>query len=360
METMCSSWLHDIVLPVDCPYHLLAPPKGEAVNLACRTELLSWTATSFEAKQLVWNLCARDILYWLNCFVWTYDPRRPPGQAEIPFISWPYQDKTFYLINQHINHQDLFIDKSRDMGATWMVMAVFTHRFLFARQETFLCLSRKEDMVDNPGDPDTLFWKADFILQRLPAWMLPSSYPQDRNNLKFINKDRGNSIIGMATTGDASVGGRRTACFFDEFSRVEEGNEIWRGTADVTKCRIVCGTPWGAQGQFYALKKSPGIRKITLHWCLHPEKAAGLYVKDGKERSPWYDSEVARRGNDLMDVAMNLDIDYQASGSPFFSPEIVELLLKKCKPPLQRYRKSIDFESATVKELIPDDNGHQA
>src|SRR3990167_10027315 len=68
----------------------------------------------------------------------------------------------------------------------------------------------------------------------------------------------------------------------------------------------------------------------TLHWTLHPNKSIGLYVDSegtkkysckGKKRSPWYDMECER--NSAQIIAQELDIDYLASGNPYFDLQAV-------------------------------------
>jgi hypothetical protein len=43
---------------------------------------------------------------------------------------------------------DIVINKSRDMGATWIVVAIMAWFFLFHREATMLTMSAKEEMVD--------------------------------------------------------------------------------------------------------------------------------------------------------------------------------------------------------------------
>lgn len=65
------------------------------------------------------------------------------------------------------------IEKSRDMGASWMMCLVSTWFFLFHDHFSALMLSRKEEYVDKKGDNKTLFAKIDFLLKWMPTWLLP-------------------------------------------------------------------------------------------------------------------------------------------------------------------------------------------
>ena len=67
-------------------------PKAFGDNLDFREWLIKkgFESAEFAREQRI--MCGRDILYWINAYVWTSDPRdeRPP---ERPFITFPKQDK---------------------------------------------------------------------------------------------------------------------------------------------------------------------------------------------------------------------------------------------------------------------------
>ena len=91
-------------------------------------------------------------------------------------------------------------------------------------------------------------------------------------------------------------------------------------------------TPRGTGNRFWKLRyyEMPKEDIKTLHWTLHPKKSIGLYVDSegtkkysckGKKRSPWYDMECER--NSAQIIAQELDIDYLASGNPYFDLQAV-------------------------------------
>ena len=118
------------------------------------------------------------------------------------------------------------------------------------------------------------------------------------------------------------------------------GIACWCGnTADVSKCRLPVSTPVGSANKFAQLANGTKekIKRISLHWTLHPEKGKGAYYVDNgiiievadhkrafelwqsgiRIRSPWYDVEAQRRSE--ADLAQEVDIDYLKSGHPFFN-----------------------------------------
>jgi hypothetical protein len=357
-------------------------PKTRDANLKFRRGLICGVIGKPAEQAALRKICAQDILFYVNTFAWTFDPRTK--DKSLPFMTYSFQDRALLEILECIElGRDLVIEKSRDMGASWMSLTVMEWLWHFHPGHSFLMVSRKEDLVDAPGDPDSLFWKVDFIHRHLPTWLRPRT---DRRKLHFGNLDNGSTIDGESTTAAAGVGGRRTAMFIDEFSRIEEGYQLLAGTADTTRCRIFNFTPFGTNNAAYKLARRGDVRKLRLHWREHPEKARGLYqfdtakkfvnviddigqaerdriwndtgreghhkfVEDGRLRSPWYDSECIRRDNER-EVAQMLDIDYQGSAYQFFERQtIMALQAEFCIPPIWEGEVSYDAYNGRFIEL---------
>ena len=260
----------------------------------------------------------------MNAFCWIFAPRAKIKHK--PFITWEIQDKCLQEIQSAIiEGHDLLIDKSRDMGATWLIIACIVWHFLFSPDTPILMASRKEDLVDSTGDPDTLFWKVDYIIEHLPYWLKPKDYLKNRRSM-HVSNENGSSIDGESTNGDIGRGGRKKLIFLDEFAAVENGAEILSSTADTTPCRIFCSTPKGRYNAFANIRFSGKTKVFTLHWKDHPDKGqqSKLIEKDGKQiwTSPWYEREVERRSS-KREIAQELDIDYVGSGDLFFDTEVI-------------------------------------
>lgn len=350
-------------------------PKDPTQNRRFRRDLLVEACGSPEARAWLRDCCRDDILFYTNAFVWTYDPRLPLDKM-VPFITYPIQDWALHEINGAIDKgRDLTIEKSRDMGASWMCLGVFEWRWHFQADQTFMCLSRNAESVDKFDNEDALFTKIDRIHRMTPSWLMPAGWDRrkHRNRMAFTNPETGSSINGGATVADAAVGGRRTAILIDEFSRIEEGYEIDLGTADNTNCRIFNFTAYGKDNAAYALLKNKYKKKIRLHWSADPRKNRKLYkwdgeiqrfkyyafnddtleldecgphefgpedadqvnfdapgrrfepVADGVLRSPVYDAEDTRRGSRRY-MAINWDIDYEGSDDRFFDVKLLQEL----------------------------------
>ncbi len=385
------------------PHYDLVPKDFDA-NIKFRREILQMAgmdpAVAIQLKQM----CAEDLLFYVNTFCWTYDPRSKVPIT--PFITYEsFQDEAMLSIADCIAiGEDYAMPKSRDMGASWMGLTVYEWCWHFKDNLSFLLISRNEDYVDKKGNPKALFWKIDFLHQHQPRWLLPTGRhlgdkDPHRRLLHLGNADNGSVIDGESTTGDAGRGDRRTAMFIDEHAAFElnDGFRILRATRDTTKCRGFNSTPQGANNGFYEVVHNTAARQIRLHWSKHPGKGRGLYQfsketglerfddfegmvdvyekgevgkktvrfpeeypfkLDGKLRSPWYDGECARCVSE-MEIAQELDIDFLGSDYQFFDAEFIGKIREKyCRKPMLIGDLEYDPETCTPKRFVENPKGN--
>ena len=362
-------------------------PRDLPGNLTWRRWALT-TATRNKSLQRQWlSACGSGpdgLVVWVNTFVWVYEPR-PGGLIEglraVPFVAWPVQEDALRELYDAISEgYDVLMEKSRDMGASWMCLLAVSWFWLFELAFASTLASRVEDLVDKRGDPDALMWKLDYVRVRLPAWMQPKPSQLRRQGLHIEDLATGSVIDGSSTNADLSRGGRRRVILLDEFAAVDQGDSIYRSTSDAAPCRIFNSTPKGMGNfddagnlrgnAFGAIRHSGRIKVITLHWSRHPTKGRGLYratearverlddaslpddypfIRDGKLRSPWYDAQCARRVS-KRDIAENLDIDYLGSGDMFFDADVIRDLRAGGQLIEPSRRGAIQFKIETTAE----------
>lgn len=354
-----------------CPITGMETPKDQDANLQWRAALLTAAEDDRDLQVDLYTACSQSLLFFINAFVFTLrifeqDEDGIAKQAEnthLPFVTWEHiQDAHLLKIEHAINEgESLLTDKSRDMGATWDHIAVYTHRLLFRDDESHLMMSRKEECVDlldglpkaypfgTLANPGTLFGKIDYILSRLPEWMLPRL---SRKSMHLVNLDNRTRIDGESSNATAGSSDRRTSIFLDEMAKMKEAESIKRSTKDVTVCRLPCSTPNGAGTAFSKWRMSGQIPVFTLPWWEHPEKGFNRYVKKDelnrfRIRSPWYD--IRCEEDSPKEVAIELDMDHVGSGDTFFESTIIE----KHKQLYARVPKTT--KSIVFKKQIPDD-----
>jgi len=361
-------------------------PLNPKENLAFRADLHEYLAgASKQARSDFVEMCRVLPPITFKTMLWTEQPKpniRPYGVW--PFITWDSQDGKIREISYYMAHGGIIqIGKSREVGATWIILGCGLNRWLFTPRDRGLLVSWKEEIVDKKGNTDTLYYKLDFMLERLPIWATPGIERTERHLRNLWNES---VIDGEATVKNVGRGGRRTWSFCDEFPAIDypQASAIDRTLTDTASCRIFLGTSEYESHPFNKIGSRKGTVQYFLGWWGHPFKARGLYfspdinkiiiedmdyyrklapevfnkyekgqeityseleeellykypelkisfVADGgnpekpKWRSPWYDNECEIR--DPMDVAVNLDGNAIGGGDKPFSQATINQML---------------------------------
>lgn len=378
-------------------------PREPLANLKFRAELLSWISDDADTRiPAVMELCSRDVLFWLNSFNWLLEPRQLEDDKEtsskIPFASWPHQDEAITTITRWLGRRNMVISKSRSEGASWLVLMIFLHKWLFRPNSRFGVVSKNEASASSMEDTDSLLYKLNWQLEQLPPWMLPREWRPVISEGTLSNYDNGSGITAYACTDDVGVGGRKFAILFDELSRWESGKDYtaWVSNQAVSPCRIAVSTPFGPSGQYFDLvhDTSSTLIKLHLNWKQNPTKNRGMYrVVDGKPylidvenkwpgdyerrvldvlaeltgkgfdveagvRSMWYDNECLQPGATPQTIAQELDESFSGNNVPYFGSFLLKRLASETvRPPYQRGRFQFDSETLEPSFTEDEDNG---
>jgi len=241
-------------------------------NLKFRIDVKQKCDRSKEYCELQKVFCKSSILYFVNTFCWTYDPRLLPNEPTVPFITFPAQDDLITWVLWLIKvHQDGLIEKSRDMGATWCMQAVWAYMALFYQSSTLYELSLGENDVDN-RKPNSLLGKYRLLLRNLPEWMRCGWVEKEQGiDAKMIIScpESGSDVIGQLTGGTAGRSGRATAALFDEFAFIEDSEKVLDANSSLANTNLYLSTPNGMGNAFYRMASDPKVRKKSLHWSQH-------------------------------------------------------------------------------------------
>lgn len=194
------------------------------------------------------QLCARSRDYFLCLFGFIYEPRADPGKATRAYIPYPRQielgQTLDWCLGQTGTNADLLISKSRDVGASWYMVGDELWRWRFLPTYQGRLVSRNENLVDMYGNPDSLFYKLEFLLTRLPTWMLPVNFSMKKHRLRLrlINPQTGAAIIGESTSSQAGRGGRATCRKYDEAAFIRNFEGIWDAAGNSTDHRVAIST----------------------------------------------------------------------------------------------------------------------
>ena len=210
------------------------PPDYRAVY-AWRIQVLSELRQRSDmlagAKRYYSTRPAEFIMHWMD----TYNPRLV-GNKWIPFIFFKRQSEFIEFVESlRADNENGLVEKCRDIGATWLACAYSVWTWLFITDDATGWGSRKQELVDKLGDPDSIFEKIRLLIKRLPAEWLPEGYkPRDHSTfMKLVNPANGATLTGES--GDnIGRGGRKSRYFKDE--------------AQPLTARILTPTGWSTMG----------------------------------------------------------------------------------------------------------------
>lgn len=281
--------------------------------------------TPAEAKRVQATLlemskkASEDPVYFIDTFLYIFNPKQKP--FNLRFKMFPFQKRLVREIVSAVrNGEDLFIDKTREMGVTYTVLATFIWFWLYEPASNFLIGSRKEDYVDNRrggttgNKEESLFGKLDYMISRLPKYILPEGFNPDKhfNFMSLVNPKNGNAISGESSNENFSRGGRQRAIFFDEFAFWDNGHSAWGATADTTNCRIIATTPGIKPSKAKRLRFGKDGEKIKV--------VTVLYNEDPRKDKKWIEEQKTRRSTE--DFNREIMINWETSITGRVYPEI--------------------------------------
>lgn len=323
-------------------YYRELVPKDIEGNLAFRKFIYAWASTPARQEELR-IICARDVLFFVNVFGFTYSIKDNANCPCQPFITYPYQDRAILELADYYGKCDVAIPKSRDMGATWICLLVLLHQWHFKDQQQTLLTSEVAALVDSK-DEKALFRKMDYWLKHLPTWLCPR---REKTLMNLENIDNDSKISGQATVPNIARGARYVAIMLDEAAEMPLASQIAAATSKSTNCRIFNSTPNGRFGtgkEFFDRVRNPATKKIWMHWSEHPLKSVGLYklrrrvVSAGK-------ADTVKDGDLISDTQANQL--RQMHGASFVIGERVRVELD---PATYDWKQDYDFQRLKFKD----------
>jgi len=212
----------------------------------------------------------------------THDPRNPERglPATIPFRLFPRQFEMLeWFMERWRGQQNGIVEKSRDVGASWLVMTYCSTMCLFHRGLTFGVGSRKEELIDRSGDPSSLFHKARTFLENLPAEFLGGwTLAKNSADKRIVFPGTGSAIVGEA--GDQIGRGARTSMYFiDEAAFLERPELIDGSLSATTNSRVDLSTPNGRGNPFAEKRFSGRMPVFTFSYRDDPRKDQAWLAK---------------------------------------------------------------------------------
>lgn len=258
-------------------------------NMLIRAQLRYQCDTDLEYRAAEMEMCRRDPVRFFKYWLYVNEPRATGDLKDIPYVPYEFQEWLIWYMWNCIAQssaitrglgRNVVFPKARDMAASWTMLGVFLHRWLFYR-DSFLLISATFEKVDDRGNKGCLFEKLRYMLRMLPDYWLPQGFkwtgPGKHDTEACLINPTGGEIVGEATTRRSGRSNRVTALGMDELATVDDGKdfECWSANSATTNLRFAISTPDGPDnlfGQMGTGEFGEACDIIRLEWFYHPEK----------------------------------------------------------------------------------------
>jgi len=242
----------------------------------------------------------------------TVNPKNAGGTRPVimPFILFDKQvELCDVIIEQWKAQKGLTIPKSREMGMTWVFMALSCTLCLLFDDVAIGTGSRKWELVDDLGNMDAILPKGRAFLKFMPpefrgGW-------DERKHTKegqiFIPQTRG--LIDGEAGDDIGRGGRKSLYGVDEAAHLQRPLSIDASLGNNTNCIIEFSSVKGMDNPFARRCHDGTVRVFPLDWRDNP-----LFDQ------AWYDAYLARWG--ATQTAQELDRNFSASVDGVILPNL--------------------------------------
>jgi len=155
--------------------------------------------------------CAKDPIYFMKKYVKIQHPIR----GTLPFLTYPFQDKT---LSDLIKYDQNIILKSRQMGITTLVAGYSLWLMVFHENKEIICLSITQETSK------AIVTKVRFANDNLPSWLKLRESEDNRLSLKLSN---GSKIVAISSASTAGRSGAASLLIIDEAAFIDNIDEIW-------------------------------------------------------------------------------------------------------------------------------------
>lgn len=225
---------------------------------------------------------------YINDWGITFDPRNDGKDSPklMPFILFPKQEELIiWLLYMKELKERGVIEKARGTGATWTCGAFSVHQWKYEPGSIFGFGSRKADLVDKIGNPDSIFEKLKMFIKYIPNYFLPKGFSLKEHAfyMKIINPETHSTIVGEG--GDnIGRGGRTSMYFVDEKAYLSNEQAAEAALSINTDVQIDISTHNGTNTIFYDKTQAYEVERIfQMFWNDDIRRDENWYNKKKKE-----------------------------------------------------------------------------
>lgn len=268
-----------------------------------RMQRLLWIRENPENLALMWAFYRDNLDCWISDWCSTIDPRNVERglPASVPFLLFPKQREWVkWIVARWKAGEPGITEKTRDVGMSWLSVAVACGLCTFHQGMSIGFGSRKEEYVDKLGHPKSLFYKARALMNGLPdEFKLGWDDRKHAPHMRIEFPGTGSVITGEAGDG-IGRGDRQGIYLVDEAAFLERPMLVEASLSATTNCRQDISTPNGPGNPFAQKRHGGKVPVFTFHWRDDPRKDDAWYAKMCELLDP-------------VTVAQEIDINYNAS-----------------------------------------------
>jgi hypothetical protein len=244
-----------------------------------------------------WKRWAVDPCGWIDDVAWIGTPHDTQFSRQ-PMILWPYQRETVPWLLAALRHRQWrYVAKARDMGATWICLALLVWLCRFRPGFSAALVSYKKESVAKIGDPDALVSKLRFIVSMLPEWMgcRVSAEPE-----ALVNFGNG-SWVAARWGDDPARGGRVMLAIWDEVAACMHQDQMAASLGAATHAAWLLSTFSAPGNWWHQQTRNEHVPVRFWRWDMNPRHTQAWFV------------EQQRRINNSVLFAREILLDAEAS-----------------------------------------------
>jgi len=284
-------------------------PAGDVYEDAARERIrrLKWIREHPEKVPAIRRYYRTHVADFINDWGITVDPRNVGRGAPVvlPFLLDTRQREwvEFTIDNWRRGRYGMTV-KSRDVGVSWLIVAVSTSLALLFDDMAIGWGSFKKEKVDWRGDMGSIFEKGRTYLAGIPEEFRSDYDPRLHSFERRIAIPGTRSTIIGEIGDNIGRGGRTSIYFVDEAAYLEHGEMVDAALSKNTQCRQDASSVCGMQNTFAQRAHQKSIlengQRFDFHWRDNPRMTQDDYDKFREQWGP-------------VITAQELDCNFQAS-----------------------------------------------
>lgn len=283
-----------------------------------------------ELIKLQYERCKNDPVYFIKNFCHIRNPK--VGQEK--FNLYPFQEKLLKIILKGGAHENIIINKSRQLGISTLMAAYALWEIVFQADREILVIATKRDVAINLID------KVKYMYDNLPPYLLGDAKHRSGkkgDNIESYNKQsivlkNKSKIFAVAASGDAGRSYSPNLLIIDEAAHIEDIDRIYtaiKPALTVAGRCIALSSPNGQSNWFYRtysraqIDPNSTFLPIELKWHVHPDRDQA-----------WFDRESADMS--AQEIAQEFNCDFLASGNTVVDPKHIAAAEKHVIEPQEK------------------------